>query len=269
MPPEIDQISSSVFQDQGFYQAPELIPSDLIDESVEHMDRVINGNYETNPNSMYHFSRNYEPGNPKDKLIKINNAHGVDSTLLKLISYHLIGETASLILFGAKQIQVWHTQLLYKPTGGTIRGNIGFHQDYFYWQMFKNPEGILTAWIALSDITIESGPMCFVPGSHLWGLLDPGNFNEQIEYKAKAGIKLTQDQIWIEYPVIMPRGSVSFHHPMTFHGSGPNKSDQPRRSIAVHLCTEKSCLILDNEFVTKKTLKSLEENPVIYRGKDG
>ena len=215
---------------------------------------------------MHHFSRNFEPGNPKDKLIKINNAHFVDSPLLKLISYHLIGEWASFILGGAKQVQVWHTRLLYKPTGGTTKGNIGFHQDYNYWQMFKNPEGILSAWIALSDITIETGPMCFIPGSHLWGLLDPGNFHEQNVEKARSGIKLKQGQEWIEYPAIMSRGSVSFHHPMTFHGSGPNSSDKPRRSIAVHFCTEKSCLVRDNEYVTRETLKSQDENPIIYRG---
>ena len=168
MSPVKDKIASLIFQDQGFYLVPQLIPPDLIDVSVEHMDRVINGDYETHPNSMHHFSRNFEPGNPKDKLIKINNAHLVDSPLLKLISYHLIGEWASFILGGAKQVQVWHTQLLYKPTGNGTKGNIGFHQDYNYWQTFKNPEGILTAWIALSDITIETGPMCFITGSHLW-----------------------------------------------------------------------------------------------------
>ena len=32
----------------------------------------------------------------------------------------------------------------------------------------------------------------------------------------------------------MRAGQVSFHHPLTFHGSGPNTSDRMRRSLAVH-----------------------------------
>ena len=32
----------------------------------------------------------------------------------------------------------------------------------------------------------------------------------------------------------MTAGQVSFHHPLTFHGSGPNTSDRLRRSLAIH-----------------------------------
>jgi ectoine hydroxylase-related dioxygenase (phytanoyl-CoA dioxygenase family) len=35
--------------------------------------------------------------------------------------------------------------------------------------------------------------------------------------------------------VVMQAGQVSFHHPLTFHGSGPNTSQRLRRSLAVHL----------------------------------
>jgi ectoine hydroxylase-related dioxygenase (phytanoyl-CoA dioxygenase family) len=32
----------------------------------------------------------------------------------------------------------------------------------------------------------------------------------------------------------MSAGQVNFHHPLTFHGSGPNTSDRLRRSLAIH-----------------------------------
>ena len=145
-----------------------------------------------------------EPGDPLDRLVKINNAHVADRTLHRLISYPLLGEWASAVIGGTEKVQVWHTQLLYKPTGGSAKGNIGLHQDYNYWQFFANPTGIFTAWIALSDVTIESGAMRFVPGSHRWGLIDPGNFGEQDETKAKAGIQVPEDESWSEYPAVMP-----------------------------------------------------------------
>ena len=36
-------------------------------------------------------------------------------------------------------------------------------------------------------------------------------------------------------PVVIPRGHVSFHHCRTYHGSGANLSDRPRRAISLHL----------------------------------
>lgn len=188
IPPEIHRDAASVFQDQGFDQAPQLIPEDHIDASVVHMDSVIAGHYETDPGN--HFSSSVEPGSPTDQLIKINNTQGVDATLLALISYPLIGSWASALFGGAEKVQVWHSQLLYKPVGGSPKGNIGLHQDFNYWQFFNNIEGILTAWIALSDVTIPTGAMRFVPGSHRWPLIDSGNFGEQEEEKALAAINV-------------------------------------------------------------------------------
>ncbi len=36
-------------------------------------------------------------------------------------------------------------------------------------------------------------------------------------------------------PLIMKAGQVSFHHCFTYHGSGPNTTSLPRRSMAIHL----------------------------------
>ena len=267
MTPKIDPNAAEAFREQGFYQAPKLIPDDLLDAAVSHMDDVIAGRYESDPNVPYHFLRSVDPGPPGNELIKINNAHSIDSTLLRLISHPSIGAWASALLGGAERVQVWHTQLLFKPNGGSSKGNIGIHQDFNYWQRyFESTDGILTAWMALSNVSVESGAMRFVPGSHRWPIIDPGNFSEQDQEKARAGIKVPKGETWSEYPAAMPRGAVSFHHPITFHGSGPNTSDQPRRSIALHLCTEKSRVYAENPYVSAETLKSPEENPIIKRG---
>jgi ectoine hydroxylase-related dioxygenase (phytanoyl-CoA dioxygenase family) len=39
----------------------------------------------------------------------------------------------------------------------------------------------------------------------------------------------------LKVPLNLQKGQVSFHHSLMIHGSGPNRSDAPRRSIAVHL----------------------------------
>jgi ectoine hydroxylase-related dioxygenase (phytanoyl-CoA dioxygenase family) len=45
----------------------------------------------------------------------------------------------------------------------------------------------------------------------------------------------------------MKAGEVSVHHVLTFHGSGPNMSDRPRRSLAVHLVAGDVTAVDDGE----------------------
>ena len=89
-------------------------------------------------------------------------------------------------LTGAKMVQVWATQLLHKPGGPEATGQVGWHQDFQYWNTWWKPESeVFTAWLALSDalsdIEESSGPMCFVPCSHGWGLMPEGNFHLRTE----------------------------------------------------------------------------------------
>ena len=39
----------------------------------------------------------------------------------------------------------------------------------------------------------------------------------------------------VKIPMIIPKGHMSFHHCRTYHGSGPNRSENPRRAVSFHL----------------------------------
>jgi ectoine hydroxylase-related dioxygenase (phytanoyl-CoA dioxygenase family) len=39
----------------------------------------------------------------------------------------------------------------------------------------------------------------------------------------------------VKVPMVIPKGHVSFHHCKTYHGSGPNRSANPRRAVSFHL----------------------------------
>jgi chlorinating enzyme len=64
---------------------------------------------------------------------------------------------------------VWSVELFIKEPGD---GNVvSWHQDITYWGMGETDEEV-TAWLALSDVSVEAGCMRFIPGSHTAGIVD-------------------------------------------------------------------------------------------------
>ena len=228
------------FENDGVLIAPAVIPPDLLARVRRRIEAVCAGEYETG----------IAPGgtppalavSPK-ALVKIDNAHRSDRTILELVSHPEIGRLAAAIT-GASFVQVFATQLLIKPPAAAAPGqsNVGWHQDQEYWDAALEGE-LLTAWVAISDVTADSGPMRFVRGSNHWGLLKSGDFFSGDLAGIKQRIREKQGgSPWEEVSAVLPPGGVSFHHRLTVHGSGPNHGTGPRVSFAVHLRTEKSGL---------------------------
>src|SRR5262245_20454556 len=159
------------FERDGFYLAPSVIPADLLDRVRKRIDAVWAGEYETGIPPHRNLPASNEP--PKS-LVKIDNSHKSDRTILEVVSNASIGKWAAAIT-GAKMVQVFATQLLIKPPSKNDNVNVGWHQDLEYWDAAMEGE-IFTAWVAISNVTAESGPMQFVRGSNHWGLLKAGDF---------------------------------------------------------------------------------------------
>jgi len=217
----------------GFCLCPELLPRELVDRTSRHMDEVIAGRYETGVAPRIHGN-----GDDPKRLRKIDMAHLSDRTIYELVTHPSIGKLAAAVT-GAKRVQLWASQLLFKPPGGEKIGNVGWHQDKQYWKYWQG-EGVFTVWVAISDVKEESGPMRFVRGSQRVGLADVGDFFDPDLEKAKAAYEKSTSMPWDEAASILPPGGVSVHHCYTIHGSGPNVSNVARRSFALHLRTEKS-----------------------------
>ena len=134
-------------------------------------------------------------------------------------------------LLGDKAVRFWHDQLFYKPAkkGGVV----AWHQDYSYWTRTK-PIAHLTCWCGLDDSTKENGCLQYIAGSHRWGLLPKPVIAGELQ-----GIKdfLNEEQKkQFEKPhyAEVKAGEAIFHHPLTLHGSGENKSDKPRRAFVIN-----------------------------------
>ena len=134
-------------------------------------------------------------------------------------------------LLGNVPVRFWHDQLFWKPAkkGGVV----AWHQDYSYWTRTK-PVAHLTCWCGLDDATKENGCLQYIAGSHRWGLLPKPVLAGEIQ-----GIRdfLNDEQKkQFDHPQYaeVKAGEAIFHHSLTLHGSGENKSDKPRRAFVIN-----------------------------------
>jgi hypothetical protein len=257
------------FLRDGFYLHREpLFPAPLLEAAVAGMDAIRAGEYDTGvPPQPSH----WKPGDDPNKLCKIEMPQLASRAVMGLFRFPALGELAAAVT-GADWVQIWWVQLLVKPPGDPefgVKANVGWHQDRHYWQAWEEGSRLFTAWIALSDVTPEDGPMRFLRGSSRWGVLGPSDFYGQDHHEQQAGIPIPPGVAWEEVEATLPRGGVSFHDSMTYHASGPNRSGRPRRSFAVHLRTSDSRPVEDRRQGLTAFIDRPDFCPVIYNRRGG
>ena len=255
--------TSELYERDGFYiHAESILSPNVLGRAARGLEQVREGVYDTGEEPA---GRGWNPGDEPHRLCKIEQPQIADSALREALCSPLLGQLAAAVT-GAKMVQVWWVQGLYKPgvADATSTGNVGWHQDNSYWRDWEEGSELFTAWLALSDVTPDAGPMVFVPGSHRWGLLEGGNFFSQSQEALRAAINIPPGQAWREVADVLPPGGVSFHHRVLFHGSHQNTSTNPRMSLAIHLRTENSQIRPDSGFT--RYLNRPEICPIIFEG---
>jgi ectoine hydroxylase-related dioxygenase (phytanoyl-CoA dioxygenase family) len=106
-----------------------------------------------------------------------------------------------------------------------------WHQDATYFGL--SPYEHVTAWVALSEASIEAGCMEFVPGSHRWGQLQHGK--DALPGTINAGARSISQPIDTSTAVFAPvkTGQVSLHHTLIAHNSPPNRSNDRRIGFGI------------------------------------
>jgi len=168
--------------------------------------------------------------------------HYEDDTIAAILRKPLLGAVAAR-LAQADEIRAFQSTLIYKPpVAGEPSNIVPWHFDRHYWAT-STSERMLTAFIPFHDSTVELGTITMVDGSHRWketavndatslhfAERDRSQLDAMLEENARFnGTEVTK------VPMVIPEGHVSFHHCRTYHGSGANVSDRPRRAISFHL----------------------------------
>jgi len=127
-------------------------------------------------------------------------------------------------------VEAFAATYLVKPPGVGLPAL--WHQDGEPWQARLGGAAAVTLWVALDPSTPENGCLRVVPGSHRLPL-HPLRPND--EAPSLFGVELDPALVdeGAAIDVVLAAGDVSVHHPNLVHGSGPNRSAQPRRALAV------------------------------------
>jgi len=126
-------------------------------------------------------------------------------------------------------IRVFHLSVWPKdPGSGTY---VSWHQDATYFAL--EPACHVTAWVALTDASIEAGCMEVVPGSHRLGQLPHAELQDTDNLLSR-GQTLSAD-LDRGRTAFMPvrAGQFSLHHTHLVHNSRPNRSRHRRIGLGI------------------------------------
>lgn len=143
-------------------------------------------------------------------------------------------------------ILIWATELFAKhPHDAAV--SIAWHRDAPY--LGFSSDASVTAWIALSDSTVENGAMRVLPGF---------GRNES---------EINDDEV---IDVVLKAGQMSLHGPDILHGSAANRSDQKRIGFAIRFATpECTQLDLKSPLVVARGRASANGGPIVDPPQDG
>ena len=226
-------IEYSLIKD-GFCILPKIFSSKIIELAKEGLWDVIEGNYETGVPPENRF---WNKGDDPKKIIKIDKPHLCNNNIRRLITNFDFGQYLGQIS-DARTIQIWHSQLIWKPPGGGEKGHAGWHCDKQYWP-FWEPGKVFTAWIALSNVTENAGPVRYIVGSNHWD--DISNldfFDKNLVAQGRLLDKKYPNRTMVNANI--ERGQVIVHSSKVYHCSGANNSKRPRIGMVVHFCTDEA-----------------------------
>lgn len=101
-----------------------------------------------------------------------------------------------------------------------------WHQDRGVTSPEADETRMITVWLAITEVTLDSAPLQVIPCAHRNGLIEHCGWTQ-------TGIPGTLIPKERAIPLPCPEGSAVIFHPLTPHASLPNNSDQYRWSFDI------------------------------------
>lgn len=228
------------YADHGWFLTKKLFTDDEVDAIVAETERFYGGRKDRGlplspPNLAYWTPEKGTVQRHNDYIMYESDVIG------EILRKPLLGAVAAK-LAQAEEIRVWQSTLIYKPPRPDEPTNhVPWHMDRHYWQTCTS-ERMLTAFIPFHDCDEEMGTITMIDGSHKWAEIPGDDSTRHFAQRDKHELEelLTENARYNgaevhRVPMIIPKGHMSFHHCRTYHGSGQNMSDRPRRAVSLHM----------------------------------
>ena len=219
------------YHEDGYLIVENLFSREEIDVLRERIEDVCNGRTDFPQKEL-----EYEPGKPGVRDIrhvrKLHNGVFHDDVFRRFAADPRVLDVAAELI--GPDIKLFGDQLFIKPPGGIEKT---YHQDSPYFKI--EPMALVSGWIAVDDVTEANGCVRVIRGSHRSGPQphsDVWMVGDRKDMKIPDRL-IDRDQ---ERKIEMRAGSVSFHHSLLMHSSGPNTSASFRRGYAFHYMSAKS-----------------------------
>jgi len=126
-------------------------------------------------------------------------------------------------------ILCWTTNFFIKEANSP--GFVSWHQDSTYWGL--DPDDVITAWVAFTDVTPENGYMQVIPGSHKVDQLphmDTFHKDNLLSRGQEISVEVDKSKA---VGLAMGPGEMSLHHIKLVHGSDANRTADRRIGLAI------------------------------------
>lgn len=126
-------------------------------------------------------------------------------------------------------ILCWGTSFFIKEPHN--KSFVSWHQDSTYWGL--DPADIVTAWVALSESSVENGAMRVIPDTHTMDQVahrDTFAADNLLSRGQEIAVDVDEKEA-VALP--LEPGEMSLHHVRLIHGSEPNPSDRRRIGFAI------------------------------------
>lgn len=220
----------ALFHEQGYVIVPDFIGPTAVAQAKARFEPLFRGEFES---GVQPDEWNWRTGvSPETLTRQICNGWKSDRMIARLVLSKKVGKACARLM-GWPGVRINQDNVIWKSPRARA---LGFHQDDAY-QNWIEPPSMVTCWMALDDTRKEGGTIEYVRNSHHWPVQ-----TRQFEFHAPQdyhqGLKYAAEHLGIDDYKIdaleVRAGDAVFHHGRTWHGSGENTTDSPRRSVVAH-----------------------------------
>jgi ectoine hydroxylase-related dioxygenase (phytanoyl-CoA dioxygenase family) len=162
---------------------------------------------------------------PEDRVSKVFRVHR------QIPVFHAFARNPALLALVAsllgRDLDCFLSQYIFKLPGALGQP---WHQDSFYFPFDRGPQ--VGIWLALTDATLDNGPLWVLPGSHTERVHDV--VADRREHANYAYVEIVDHDTSDAIPVLMDAGDLLVFHSHLFHKSTDNTSSRSREAMVYH-----------------------------------